>query len=57
MASFFGPLIGAAIYVVLQTVLTGYTEYWAFVLGILIIAIVMVMPHGVMGYFVKPRHG
>ena len=55
MASFFGPLIGAAIYVVLQTVLTGYTEYWAFILGILIIAIVMIMPHGVMGYFIKAR--
>lgn len=57
MASFFGPIVGAAIYVVLQTVLTGYTEYWAFILGFLIIAIVMLMPHGVMGYLAKARHG
>lgn len=57
MASFYGPLVGAAIYVVLQTVLTGYTEYWALILGFLIIGIVMLMPHGVMGYVVKSRHG
>jgi branched-chain amino acid transport system permease protein len=55
--SFFGPLIGAVIYVLLQTVLAGMTEYWALVLGVLIIAIVMLMPNGVMGYLERPRHG
>lgn len=55
--SFFGPLIGAVIYVLLQTVLAGITEYWALVLGVLIIAIVMLMPNGVMGYLERPRHG
>jgi branched-chain amino acid transport system permease protein len=51
MHSFIGPIIGSAVYVVLQTVLTGYTEYWALILGALVIAIVMVMPDGIMGYF------
>jgi branched-chain amino acid transport system permease protein len=50
MHSFVGPIIGSAVYVVLQTVLTGYTEYWALILGVLVIAIVMVMPQGIMGY-------
>lgn len=57
MASFWGPLVGAVIYVLLQTVLTGYTEYWALALGFLIIAIVMVMPQGVMGWFDRGRRG
>jgi branched-chain amino acid transport system permease protein len=48
--SFIGPIIGSAVYVVLQTVLTGYTEYWALILGVLVIAIVMLMPEGIMGY-------
>lgn len=48
--SFIGPIIGAAVYVVLQTVLTGYTEYWALILGALVIGIVMLMPEGIIGY-------
>jgi branched-chain amino acid transport system permease protein len=51
MHSFVGPVIGAAVYVVLQTVLTGYTEYWALILGVLVIAIVMLMPEGIAGFF------
>lgn len=51
MHSFVGPIIGSAVYVVLQTVLTGYTEYWALILGALVIGIVMLMPEGIMGYF------
>lgn len=51
MSSFFGPVVGAAIYVLLQTILAGHTEYWAFYVGILIILIVMLMPQGVVGYF------
>jgi branched-chain amino acid transport system permease protein len=54
MHSFIGPILGSAVYVVLQTILTGYTEYWALILGALVIAIVMLMPEGIMGYF---RHG
>lgn len=57
MHSFIGPIIGSAVYVVLQTVLTGYTEYWALVLGALVIGIVMLMPEGIMGYFKEARRG
>ena len=54
--SFAGPLVGAAIFVVLQTWLTGHTEYWALFLGVLIIAIVTVMPNGILGYLKQVRH-
>src|SRR5262249_19670739 len=46
---FAGPIIGAIIYVLLQTWLTGLTEYWALFLGITIILIVMLMPDGLAG--------
>ena len=48
--SFVGPIVGAAIFVLLQTWLTGHTEYWALCLGILIITIVTIMPNGILGY-------
>jgi branched-chain amino acid transport system permease protein len=57
MHSFVGPVIGSAVYVVLQTVLTGYTEYWALILGVMVIAIVMLMPEGIAGFFDRARRG
>lgn len=55
-SSFAGPIIGAAIYVLLQTVMTGYTEYWALFMGCLILVIVMVMPQGVIHLFARRHH-
>lgn len=55
--SFAGPLVGATIYVLLRVTLAGHTEYWALIMGTLIIAIVMLMPNGIMGYFRKASHG
>jgi branched-chain amino acid transport system permease protein len=36
-----GPVIGAAVLIVLETVLTGLTEHWAVILGPILIAIVL----------------
>jgi branched-chain amino acid transport system permease protein len=55
--SFFGPIIGAALYVILQTVLTGYTEYWALFMGCLILIVVMIMPDGVVHLFTRGERG
>jgi branched-chain amino acid transport system permease protein len=52
--SFFGPIIGAALYVLAQTFLAGQTEYWAFWLGLVIIVVVLAMPNGIVG-LVKAR--
>jgi branched-chain amino acid transport system permease protein len=49
MHSFLGPVLGSIIYVLMQTWLTGLTEYWAIFLGSAIIVIVMLMPNGVAG--------
>jgi len=52
---FIGPVIGACVYVVLQTVITGMTEYWSMIMGVLIIGIVVLMPNGIVGFF-RLRH-
>jgi len=49
MHSFVGPIVGSIIYVLMQTWLTGLTEYWALFLGVTIILLVMLLPKGVMG--------
>ena len=43
-ANFFGPIVGAACYILLQDQLQSLTEYWRFVLGALLALIVIAFP-------------
>jgi branched-chain amino acid transport system permease protein len=52
-----GAPLGAAIYKVLDTVLTQYTEYWQIVLGGILILLVVVFPRGVLGVLGSVRRG
>lgn len=53
MFSFLGPMIGAAILITLQTLVTSVTLYWPLVVGIVICAVVLLMPDGVLGIWGK----
>jgi len=44
-----GPLIGAAAYKLLDTVITRYTDYWQAGLGGILIALVLAFPRGIAG--------
>jgi branched-chain amino acid transport system permease protein len=48
-----GPLLGAAVYVVLETVLAGYTEHWMLVLGPIIVLIALLAKRGLYGLFAR----
>jgi len=48
--AFLGPVIGAAIYVVLEVVISGQTEYWPLVMGCVIVVLVLVLPEGLTGW-------
>ncbi len=41
-----GPLVGAALVVVVKTVVSGFIERWNFLLGAIFVAIVILMPEG-----------
>lgn len=41
VGSFFGPLLGTAAYLVLETELAALTEYWQFWLGLILMAVVL----------------
>lgn len=49
--SFFGPMLGAAIVVVLRTVIGIHTEYWTLILGVILMLLIFFLPEGVLGYF------
>jgi branched-chain amino acid transport system permease protein len=49
MRSFWGPLIGAAIFVVLQDYLSTLTQNWQSFIGLFFILVVLFFPRGVVG--------
>jgi len=49
IGSFFGPLVGAAIFTLLEDTIIRKTEYWAFIIGAIMMAVVLLLPQGVMG--------
>jgi len=46
---FAGPIVGAVVYTLLQTLLSNYTEIWAFYVGLIFVATVMYAPTGMTG--------
>ncbi|HUW63100.1 MAG TPA: branched-chain amino acid ABC transporter permease [Spirochaetia bacterium] len=50
LATFIGPAVGAAILVVLSMVLGIYTDYWLFVLGLILVVLALFLPQGIIGY-------
>jgi branched-chain amino acid transport system permease protein len=51
--TFAGPVLGAAIIISLRTFVGTYTEYWTFILGIILILIIFFLPEGVVSLVSK----
>ena len=49
LTSFWGPLIGAAFFILARDLLGAYTETWLFCYGLLFMAIVLWKPEGLAG--------
>jgi branched-chain amino acid transport system permease protein len=54
MRAFWGPLIGAAIFVVLQDYISSQTENWMSFIGLFFVLVVLFFPRGVVG-FIRQR--
>jgi len=48
--TFLGPMLGAAIIVCLRTFVSGFTDYWTLIMGILLMLVILFLPEGVLGY-------
>ena len=55
VVNFFGPILGAGIFVILQNAIGAFTEHWLFILGLIFISIVMIIPEGILGLLKKFR--
>jgi branched-chain amino acid transport system permease protein len=49
MGHFWGPAVGAAALVLLNQQITAYTQYWPFVLGVILIVLLFAFPGGIVG--------
>ena len=50
MRSFWGPLIGAAIFIALQDYISSETVNWMSFIGLIFVVVVLFFPRGVLGY-------
>jgi branched-chain amino acid transport system permease protein len=48
-SQFFGPIVGAIVWVFLDALITGFTEHWPLIIGSIILTIVLFMPAGLSG--------
>ena len=59
-SNFFGPVIGALVFTLLQDQLQALTQYWRFILGAILALIVIGLPGGIAGVFralIRPAAG
>ncbi len=54
-ARLFGPLAGAALFIVLETWLGGISEFWQFYLGLLLLGVVLFARGGIIGWLAGER--
>ena len=57
MGSLFGPVIGTIVFLVLEEVLSQFTEYWALIMGPLLLLIVLFARGGIMGLLGRMSRG
>ncbi len=55
--SFAGPIVGAVLFFVIKDVIVRFTEYWLIWFGVIVVALVMGFPEGVMSVFARRRRG
>lgn len=53
LVNFFGPAVGAAVFVVLRDILSTYWKHWLLVYGLIFALVVLFMRGGILGVFKK----
>jgi len=54
MRSFWGPLAGAAIFVIVQDYLSSFTVNWMSFIGLIFVVVVLLFPRGLLGFARRP---
>jgi ABC-type branched-subunit amino acid transport system permease subunit len=50
LSNFFGPVLGAAIFLILQDLVSALTSHWMIIFGLLFVAFILLMPEGILGF-------
>jgi branched-chain amino acid transport system permease protein len=53
--TFLGPLVGSIVFVTLEEVVSGFTQHWQFVVGLVLIPIILYFPQGILGTVLERR--
>lgn len=51
MGNFFGPILGAGIFMLLRDLVSFYTERWMIIVGSIFVILVIMSPEGILGLF------
>ena len=51
--AFSGPIVGAFLFLIIKDIIVRFTEYWLIWFGVIVVALVMGFPGGVMSIFAK----
>jgi branched-chain amino acid transport system permease protein len=51
--NFFGPIVGSIVYLFLDKVIIGYTQFWPLVLGLIIILLLLFLRGGIAGFIAE----
>jgi branched-chain amino acid transport system permease protein len=54
-ASFFGPLLGAFVFIYLQDFVMSVVPFWRLIFGAILAVLVIAAPHGLLGLFTRRR--
>src|SRR3546814_7871030 len=57
MGNLFGPLFGSVIFLLLEEILSGWTEYWKIVFGPILLLVVIVARGGIAGAMLRGSSG
>jgi branched-chain amino acid transport system permease protein len=52
---FGGPIVGAFLFFIIKDIIVRFTEYWLIWFGVIVVALVLGFPGGVMSFFVERR--
>src|SRR5262245_3367741 len=53
--TFTGPIVGSILFILIKDVVMRFTEYWLICFGVIVVAMVMLFPSGIMSLFERRR--
>lgn len=55
MTNFFGPILGACVFIVLRDLFSSVWEHWMLVYGLLFMFVIIFLPEGILGFFKREK--